>query len=197
MFPVENLTWFSEQLDLLRTHPHSPKVSVSIYVTRAPSSTSDLAGGSGSGSDDNAARADSASDGTGSPPLSPIGSDSEKDGPRIPASVLRWPSTTGDLEKEMEGIMESRVEHNGATTTRKDLATASVSQTFLEHPIKAGRPDTASLIRDAVRSTPQTERVLVAACGPDGLMRVVRDTTARLIVGDGPAVELHCEQFGW
>lgn len=55
----------------------------------------------------------------------------------------------------------------------------------------------ATLIRGAVSSTPASERVLVAACGPDGLMTVVRDTTANLIRGDGPGVELHCEQFGW
>lgn len=65
------------------------------------------------------------------------------------------------------------------------------------HEIKAGRPDTATLIREAVSSTPAQGRVLVAACGPDGLMRVVRNTTASLIRGDGPGVELHCEQFGW
>lgn len=63
--------------------------------------------------------------------------------------------------------------------------------------LKSGRPDTATLIREAVQSTPPQQRVLVAACGPDGLMRVVRDTTASLIRGDGPGVELHCEQFGW
>ena len=40
-------------------------------------------------------------------------------------------------------------------------------------------------------------RVMVAACGPAALMRCVRDETARAIGGDGPAVELHCEQFGW
>jgi hypothetical protein len=168
---------------LLRTHPHSPKVSVSIYVTRAPSSTSDLAGesGSGSGSDDNAARTDSSED---SPPISPGASDSEKDAPR-------WRPTTVDVEKEAKGsgVIETNVGHNGSTT--------SASNALLHHPIKSGRPDTASLIRDAVRTTPRNQRVLVAACGPDGLMRVVRDTTARLIVGDGPAVELHCEQFGW
>lgn len=62
---------------------------------------------------------------------------------------------------------------------------------------KSGRPDTASLIRNEVARTPPNQRILVAACGPSGLMRVVRDTTAGCIRGDGPAVELHCEQFGW
>lgn len=183
---------------MLRTHAHSTKVNVSLYVTRAPSSTSDLAGGSGSGSDDGAAHSDSSSQGTNSPPLSPVGSDPEKNVPQIPASALRWPAlTSGDLEKEMEGPTETRIEHIGASGKDAVSTTAAVSHTFLEHAIKAGRPDAASLIRNAVDLTPRNQRVLVAACGPDGLMRVVRDTTAKLIVGDGPAVELHCEQFGW
>jgi hypothetical protein len=65
------------------------------------------------------------------------------------------------------------------------------------HRIHAGRPDAASQIREAISSTPSNQRVLVAACGPEGLMRVVRDTTASLIRPEGPAVEMHCEQFGW
>lgn len=184
---------------MLSTHARSPQVNVSLYVTRAPSSTADLpgGGGSGSGSDDQVLRSDSSSEGTGSPPLSPVGSDPEKSAPRIPASALRWPALVhGDLEKEMERAIETRVEDSGAS--RKDgTTTAAVSHTFLAHAIKAGRPDAASLIRNAINTTPRNQRVLVAACGPDGLMRVVRDTTARSIVGDGPAVELHCEQFGW
>lgn len=88
------------------------------------------------------------------------------------------------------------------TPSDSSLATsysAAGSSTADDHRdvLKCGRPDTATLIREAVRSTPPHQRVLVAACGPDGLMRVVRDTTASLIRGDGPGVELHCEQFGW
>jgi hypothetical protein len=97
----------------------------------------------------------------------------------------------------MEGAIETRVEQGGASEKDDTTAAATVSQTYFEYAVKSGRPDAASLIREAVKTTPQNQRVLVAACGPDGLMRVVRDTTAKLIVGDGPAVELHCEQFGW
>jgi hypothetical protein len=192
----ENLTWFKEQLELLRTHAHSPKVNVSLYVTRAPTSTSDLP--SESESSEHAGHSDSSSDGADSPPLSPAGSDLEKNAHQIAASTARWPSLShGSLEKEM-GTVETQVKHNGAADEKSTTAVEAVSShTFFEYPIKAGRPDAASLIRDAVKTTPRNQRVLVAACGPDGLMHVVRDTTAKLIVGDGPAVELHCEQFGW
>ena len=101
----------------------------------------------------------------------------------------------GDLEKEMERAIETRVEHSGAS--EKDATTTTATSQPYDYAVKAGRPDASSLIRGAVATTPRNQRVLVAACGPDGLMRVVRDTTAKLIVGDGPGVELHCEQFGW
>lgn len=101
----------------------------------------------------------------------------------------------------MEHPIETHVEHSSAASNQGTTTTTATTTTAAHHPyehaVKAGRPDTPSLIREAVASTPRNQRVLVAACGPDGLMRVVRDTTARLIVGDGPGVELHCEQFGW
>lgn len=107
-------------------------------------------------------------------------------------------ATTADPEKAM-----GRPTHHQRTASDSSLATAyssgGSSAAADEHRdvLKSGRPDTATLIREAVRSTPQNQRVLVAACGPNGLMRVVRDTTASLISGDGPGLELHCEQFGW
>jgi hypothetical protein len=130
--------------------------------------------------------------------LSPIGPDLEKTASKEPAPAVRWPPLTGgDSEKDTEGALETQVEHGGASGKGTAKTADVVSHSFYEYAVKAGRPDVASLIRDAVRTTPRNQRVLVAACGPDGLMRVVRDTTAKLIVGDGPAVELHCEQFGW
>ncbi|KAL2198183.1 ferric reductase NAD binding domain-containing protein [Corynascus similis CBS 632.67] len=182
----ENLSWFREQLELLRTHAHSRNVEVSLYVTRAISSTSDLPSGSESESNDQSGRSlNSSKDDTESPPLSPVG-----------------PSVThdDDPEKQKEcGATETRIEHAVGLGEKEfiNTAAATVTHTFFEHPVKVGRPDAVSLIRDAVKTTPPNKRILVAACGPDGLMRVVRDTTAKLIVGDGPAVELHCEEFGW
>lgn len=193
---TENLTWFKEQLELLRTHAHSPKVNVSLYVTRAPASTSE----SESEGSEHPGHADSSSEGPDSPPLSPVGSDLEKNVRQTTApAAAGWPSSLSPsaLEKQTEAV-ETQVKHSGAA--EKDSATVAEAvshRTFFEYPVKAGRPDAASLIRDAVKTTPRNQRVLVAACGPDGLMHVVRDTTAKLIVGDGPAVELHCEQFGW
>ncbi|KAK4164470.1 putative ferric reductase transmembrane component [Cladorrhinum sp. PSN259] len=179
----ENLSWFTEQLDMLKTHAHSTKVNVDLYVTRAPSSTSDLANESG----DNLR---SSSEGGESPPLSPVESDLEKNASAHQRSL---PVSERDPEKELDRPVTEMKEDVLASITN---TTASAHHLF-HHPIKSGRPDTASLIRNAVNTTPSNQRVLVAACGPQGLMRVVRDTTASLIKGDGPGVELHCEQFGW
>lgn len=94
--------------------------------------------------------------------------------------------------------------------TEKDLETAVIEtnhkethDTMTTHTIdrgrevRQGRPDVAALIRTAVESTPANQRVLVAACGPAGLMRTVRDTSAAGIRGAGAGVEVHLEEFGW
>lgn len=63
--------------------------------------------------------------------------------------------------------------------------------------IRYERPDVRVIIQDAIDSATVNERVLVMGCGPEGLMTEVRNTTAARIRTAGPAVELHCEQFGW
>lgn len=155
-------------------------------------------------------------------PISQTDTDAEKGGalgrgsPALPP-VVPNPRTTlsSDIEKEMEQRVEdTRAAAVSATAgTRTSVVVAAPGQTTTtttttvtdsdserprrQHRITAGRPDAATLIAEAVRSTPNGQRVLVAACGPQSLMTVVRDTTARLVRPDGPAVELHCEQFGW
>ncbi|KAF8851173.1 hypothetical protein BDZ45DRAFT_632015 [Acephala macrosclerotiorum] len=63
--------------------------------------------------------------------------------------------------------------------------------------ILPGRPDVDGIIRKVVAKTGDDQRVVIAACGPDGLMWSVRKTAAGCIQVRGPSVELHCEQFGW
>ncbi|KAF4625786.1 hypothetical protein G7Y89_g12377 [Cudoniella acicularis] len=64
-------------------------------------------------------------------------------------------------------------------------------------PIKTGRPDVAGIIKGVVDGANGGDRIAVAACGPDEMMRVVRRTAASNMKPDGPALELFCEQFGW
>lgn len=63
--------------------------------------------------------------------------------------------------------------------------------------IRAGRPDMAKIISEVVRGAEETDRIAVAACGPDSLMQITRKTVDENIKVDGPSLELFCEQFGW
>ncbi|KAK0616286.1 ferric reductase NAD binding domain-containing protein [Immersiella caudata] len=187
----ENLSWFKEQLELLKTHAHSPKVDIDLYVTQSPAALSQTTAHHG---DVSGSGSSQSSLGGPSPPLSPTADDIEK------GATLQFPAPTKHSvlsEKELERGIETRVEHHLASESDKEGGAVSTTTSHSEHPVKAGRPDLTAMIRNAVTTTPSNQRVLIAACGPDGLMHFVRDTTAKLILGDGPAVELHCEQFGW
>lgn len=202
----DNLTWFSQHLNTLRTHEHSPKVNVSLYVTAAPANDSaEQRRGSVLISDIrhmNRAATTTSSGQASIRSLSKASDEHEMHEKALSQGIFTIENkdrdpTTADPEKTL-GLRN----HRQRMPSDSSLATAysaAGSSTADEHRdvLKPGRPDTASLIREAVQSTSQHQRVLVAACGPNGLMRVVRDTTASLISGDGPGVELHCEQFGW
>jgi hypothetical protein len=60
-----------------------------------------------------------------------------------------------------------------------------------------GRPNLASKITEVVESTREEERTIVAACGPDSMMREVRRTVAAVVGKGERSVELHLEAFGW
>lgn len=89
-----------------------------------------------------------------------------------------------DLEK-MD--LTERVEHLGGESAIEGLSL----------PLTYGRPDIEAAVRQAILSVGKDQKVLIAACGPTGLISKVRNTTASCIKVDGPSVELHCEQFGW
>ncbi|GAB1316232.1 Ferric reductase NAD binding domain-containing protein [Madurella fahalii] len=175
----ENISWFSEQLEIFKTHEHSAKIDFALHVTRAQSSPTL---GLPNGHDTNESGNDngSSSESGGSAPVSPAETDLEK---------------KNLTEKDLERAIEARMEHHASGTSKKE-ATAATTVSW-DYLINRGRPDVPSLIRSAVTATPSNQRVLVAGCGPDTLMADVRATAASLMVADGPAVEVHLEQFGW
>lgn len=178
LFDTDNLSWFADHLQVLKTHPNSPRVTTSLYVTTASSSNANSADVSDAEDDRRA--------------LAVHGSGA------VTAEKALRPSIT--TKHTFSSAASRDPEKNGTTTTKGGTRTStSTDATGYSHGhlVLPGRPDTATLIREAVSTTPATGRVLVAACGPAGLMRTVRDVTASLIRGDGPGVELHCEQFGW
>lgn len=62
-----------------------------------------------------------------------------------------------------------------------------------------GRPDVESLVKGYVAAAESREKIMVSACGPAELMDVTRRTVAGLVGdgGEGPAIDLHLEQFSW
>jgi hypothetical protein len=59
------------------------------------------------------------------------------------------------------------------------------------------RPDISSTLGELVVATEAHERTIVAACGPDGMMRDIRDAVVGLVGKGDRSVELHCETFAW
>ena len=165
---TENLSWFAEHLETLRTHVHAPKVHVSLYVSRSPGSSSSL---------DSLPAAEA--------PLARVPSDPEK-------GAVEHETTLALAKSEIDGDPEK-----AGAPDHHSYAASETSRSPLRHAVSSGRPDTATLVAEAVRTSTPGQRVLIAACGPPGLMKTVRNATARCITGDGPGVELHCEQFGW
>jgi ferredoxin-NADP reductase len=174
----ENLSWFREQLQILKTHAHSSAVDVNLYITNATTNDS---------SSNNDTSSESGAD---SPPVSPT-TESDPEKTQLPTATTTS-STASDVEK---AIVETQSGYDTTTTAASKKPTAE--EVAAGHAVQTGRPDVASLIRDAVNSTPKDKRVLVAACGPVPLMNVVRDTSAKLISVRGAGVEVHLEQFGW
>lgn len=84
-------------------------------------------------------------------------------------------------------------QHTRTSHRQVEHAWSSTSSVNILH----GRPDVDGIIKRIVAETPDEDRVIIAACGPDALMWSVRKTAASCIEVNGPSVELHCEQFGW
>lgn len=71
--------------------------------------------------------------------------------------------------------------------------------------VRSGRPEIAALVRGFVGvgslgKARGRARVMVAACGPGGMMGEVRGAVAGVVGGDkgaGVEVEMYLEQFGW
>lgn len=86
----------------------------------------------------------------------------------------------GDVEKHVAGV----------------TSTGSLSS-ITSMDVRLGRPDVVKIIDDAVAQADPKDRIAVAVCGPEGLMKVARQTVARNIKPEGPSLELQCEEYSW
>ncbi|KAK7741890.1 hypothetical protein SLS62_010901 [Diatrype stigma] len=176
-----NLSWFTQHLNHIRSHDHAPKVALKVHLTSmsGPSSV-DGASTSGAGNESDRSRDSPLS----SPPKTACEHTDTGVRPSSPPKATP-PASLLPTDREKYAGMSDSEQSSSAAASVRDL------------PLVYGRPDTEALIREAVRSVPKDQRILIAACGPTSLIEVVRNTTASCIRADGPAVELHCEQFGW
>ncbi|TEA13976.1 Ferric/cupric reductase transmembrane component 2 [Colletotrichum sidae] len=177
------LEWFSESLATVRDALDS---SIQLYVTRAP--------GTHASSQGDAVKQDRSRSGTisseSSAPLSATAAEKLDDARTTPQQPPKI-RTRSVSDPEKSG---NESDLSPAVSPIQQLPTGPQVHGI---PIRYGRPDVSKIIRDAVKDTPPDQRVLVMGCGPAALMTQVRNTTASSIRTDGPAVELHCEQFGW
>lgn len=60
-----------------------------------------------------------------------------------------------------------------------------------------GCPDLENIVKGIVHGAGKDERIAVATCGPDGMMRVVRRAVVEEIRAGGTSVELFCERLGF
>ncbi|EMR62378.1 putative ferric reductase like transmembrane component protein [Eutypa lata UCREL1] len=161
---------FGLAADMLRRMNESSKQQIDFIWTVRRHASTDGASTRRSGDE-----SDRSGDGVSTPPKSAYERETE---------IRAAPKRMHGEDREKDAIM-SDSEQSSAPSTVRDL------------PLVYGRPDTEGLIREAVQSVSKDQRVFIAACGPTSLIEVVRNTTASCIRADGPAVELHCEQFGW
>ncbi|CZT52732.1 related to ferric-chelate reductase [Rhynchosporium secalis] len=176
----ETLTWFSKELALLRA---SPRVNIILHSTRlspvtpATSPIWDVK--------------------TNSSDPSPISPDSPIDVEKQPPSLsyIKTSALTNTIRQAdpVPKDVEKKPIISNSTSSTPQGATKSV----IPVAVLPGRPDIDGIIRHLVAKSGDEERIVIAACGPDELMRSVRRTATNSIKAKGPSIELHCEQFGW
>ncbi|KFX87358.1 hypothetical protein V490_08310 [Pseudogymnoascus sp. VKM F-3557] len=103
--------------------------------------------------------------------------------------------TPGDPEKAIELEQTTKTEKPADPEKAMDYAVAEVPGGDIR--TLPGRPSIVALMEGLVDNGAPTKRVIVGACGPEGLLETVNDTASRCIRPDGPSFTLHTEGFGW
>ncbi|KAK3621985.1 hypothetical protein LTR22_024979 [Elasticomyces elasticus] len=101
----------------------------------------------------------------------------------LPAHVAGRCQETFELDERVENMFSSSLsvdEVNG-----------------LPSPCQYGRPDAGVVLDRAVVGMSRTDRLLVAVCGPAGMLTDARVATRKLMRTNMPAIQLHLEEFGW
>ena len=174
--PTERLQWFRDHLETIQDMPN---LSASVFVTD-PSTPQETAGSEVPSSLDRSAHHQSNADFEPHP-------DHEK------RDVEKLEAQTRSSTIEIEDVRSGGESDGASTTSSREILPSHIGGI----PVAYGRPCVSDIIRGALDQMSFGQKVLVLGCGPESLMEDVRRVSARCIKGDGPSVDLHCEQFGW
>jgi hypothetical protein len=99
----------------------------------------------------------------------------------------------------LKGVIDSE---SGLPCKEKDSAkitTIASGDTIRGLPpaLKYQKLNLEETVLGMVRSVGKDQRVLVACCGPDRMMRDIRNAVAQCLTAEGPSITLHCESFSW
>lgn len=104
-------------------------------------------------------------------------------------------SETSSLEKESIGGDEEK--SGGLEHLNLSRVAVRGSGEEIRRTESGGRPDVRALVSNAVEGLGEDERVLVAACGPEGLLNDVRKAVAVDRVAKAPSIKMFLEEFSF
>ncbi|KAI1438481.1 ferric reductase NAD binding domain-containing protein [Xylaria sp. CBS 124048] len=165
----EKISWFKHHLRDILAHECAHKIVLKLHITSASSEAITTP---------------------------TVEKPEEEESSSSTSSSSSAPTTPRASPGRIEGP-DAKPERDLEAARRASAAELDVDGVCVCVPVVYGRPDIEASVRDAIACVPVDQKVLVAACGPEGLLEAVRTVTARCINVVGPAVELHCEQFGW
>ena len=120
--------------------------------------------------------------------------------PSKKSSLSQTPSLSSENEEEkpsdLSHVIARPLTATPTTTPETEKSEFEVKHANLPSYIEPGRPDFHAVINKVVEESTVDNRVLVASCGPRGLVDGVRDAVKRNTKKSGPSVELHVEAFG-
>ncbi|KAJ2998694.1 hypothetical protein NUW58_g239 [Xylaria curta] len=168
----ENVSWFAQHLTHFSTHEYASKIALKLHITKAGMNPTSIASSPSQTSTAETSR---------------------------PASILEKNTESPALSTKASTILprEKDIEKNDVANSVDYTEEIPSTIAGLNLPVIYSRPNLEDLVSEAILSLDKDKKILIAACGPDRLVSVVRNATASCIPVDGPSVELHCEQFGW
>jgi len=115
-----------------------------------------------------------------------------------PASKSLESSSTLEPEKssDLSHVSARPLTPTPTTTPETEKSEFEIKGALLPPYVEYGRPDFHAVIGRVADDSTVDHRVLVAACGPGGLVDGVRDAVKENTKKSGPGIELHVEAFG-